>query len=301
MATALPANIFGGSLPKSTNIVEFKAGKLYRDGSMLKPDPRRGLVYLYKSDDGLLHFVWKDRKTNAVEDDLIVFPMEANFVPVTQSKGRVFMLKFESSSAKHFFWMQEPSADKDTSFVTKVNEAISGEAADESATASPTSDDVPMETAPSPAAPAAPMTTPSTTAPATSSAAAAAPSGATQDQLNQIRDIIAGMTVPPGAEDVDLSEVFTAEKLTPVIENPVALAALFPHLPEGAPRTKAEVSEVVRSPQFKQQLRRLQAAIRSGQLGPFLQTIGLDPNVATVRDFLKGIQGKMDQSKMDES
>ncbi|KXS19251.1 adhesion regulating molecule [Gonapodya prolifera JEL478] len=320
MSAPLPANVFAAAAaPKSSNIVEFKAGKLFRDGSMVKPDPRRGLIYLYKSDDGLLHFVWKDRKTNAIEDDWIVFPMEATFMAVTQSKSRVFMLKFESSSAKHFYWMQEPSSEKDTSVVAKINQAINGESGDEDVSpGSSDSSDIPMVSAPSTAPPEPPVATPSSAA-----GPGAAAGGAAQNQLQQIRDLIAGITVPQGMEDVELSDAFSAEKVSPVLENSAALQALFPHLPDDAPRTKEEVAEVVRSPQFKQQLRRLQAAsksamfrfsrdiqtfpgysrvylVRTGQLGPLLQSIGLDPNLATVRDFLKSIQEKMD-NKMDES
>lgn len=32
----------------SKNLVEFRAGKLFRDGNMVKPDNRKGLVYVYE-------------------------------------------------------------------------------------------------------------------------------------------------------------------------------------------------------------------------------------------------------------
>jgi len=61
-----------------------------------------------------------------VEDDLIIFPEDAEFLRVTQCKeeARVFLLKFKASSRKLFFWMQEPKFDGDGERVTKVNEAI---------------------------------------------------------------------------------------------------------------------------------------------------------------------------------
>jgi hypothetical protein len=57
--------------------------------------------------------------------DLLIFPEEAEFLKVEQSKDRVFVLAFKSSSQKHFFWMQEPQGDKDEEFCSKINKAIS--------------------------------------------------------------------------------------------------------------------------------------------------------------------------------
>jgi hypothetical protein len=37
-------------------------------GNMVHPDKRKGLVYIYQSEDGLTHFCWKDRTSAVVED-----------------------------------------------------------------------------------------------------------------------------------------------------------------------------------------------------------------------------------------
>jgi len=123
------ALLFGGSgssrnQPKS--LVEFRAGKMSLKGNMVHPDKRKGLVYIYQSDDNLTHFCWKDRKTGTVEDDLIVFPDDCEYKKVTQCKegSRVFLLKFKASARKLFFWMQEPKSDSDDDFVWKVNDAL---------------------------------------------------------------------------------------------------------------------------------------------------------------------------------
>ncbi len=54
---------------QNKNLVEFRAGKMFMShGNMVHPDTRKGLVYVYQSADGLMHFCWKDRTSGAVED-----------------------------------------------------------------------------------------------------------------------------------------------------------------------------------------------------------------------------------------
>lgn len=63
-------------------------------GKMVHPDTRKGLLYVYQAEDGLIHFCWKNRTTNKVEDDLIIFPDDCEFKRVEQCKtGRVYLLK----------------------------------------------------------------------------------------------------------------------------------------------------------------------------------------------------------------
>ena len=52
----------------SKNLVEFRAGKMTLKGTTVTPDKRKGLVYIYQSEDSLMHFCWKDRGTGTVED-----------------------------------------------------------------------------------------------------------------------------------------------------------------------------------------------------------------------------------------
>lgn len=118
--------IFGNSSSgNSGHLVEFRAGRMNMVGKMVHPDQRKGLVYLYQSDDQLIHFCWKDRTTNTVEDDLIIFPDDCEFKKVEQCKtGRVFLLKFKSSNRKLFFWMQEPKNDKDDEWCRRINDVM---------------------------------------------------------------------------------------------------------------------------------------------------------------------------------
>merc|ERR1712004_592018 len=78
-----------------------------------------------QGDDQLMHFKWKDRSSGNIEDDLIIFPDDVEFKKVSQcTTGRVFLLKFKSTTRKLFFWMQEPKSDKDEEFCKKVNDYL---------------------------------------------------------------------------------------------------------------------------------------------------------------------------------
>lgn len=120
--------LFGGSNARSQNknLVEFKAGKMTVKGKMVHADKRKGLVYVYQSsEDQLMHLCWKDRSTGVIEDDLIIFPDDIEYVHVPQcTTGRVYVLKFKSSNRKMFFWMQEAKVEKDEDFCNKLNEFL---------------------------------------------------------------------------------------------------------------------------------------------------------------------------------
>ncbi|RDD42111.1 Proteasomal ubiquitin receptor ADRM1 [Trichoplax sp. H2] len=128
-------NLFGNlgqnmRLPQHRNLVEFKAGKMTMTGKLVKPDQRKGLLYVFQGDDSLMHFCWKDRTTGKVDDDLIIFPEDVNFSRVTQcTTGRVYVLKFRNSARKLFFWMQDIKTDKDEVNCNKVNEVLNNPSA----------------------------------------------------------------------------------------------------------------------------------------------------------------------------
>ncbi|KAG0307465.1 hypothetical protein BGZ97_000379 [Linnemannia gamsii] len=107
-------------------LLQFKAGRCFRDGNTntVKPDATKGLVYM-EEEDGLLHFFWRNRTTNAVEDDLILFPGDAELLKVDEcTTGRVLVLKFKSSSQKLFFWLQESNPDRDQIVLQQANTLI---------------------------------------------------------------------------------------------------------------------------------------------------------------------------------
>ena len=65
-SNALFASSNSRNQPK--HLVEFKAGKMYMKENVVHPDKRKGLLYVYQSDDALMHFCWKDRTSGVVED-----------------------------------------------------------------------------------------------------------------------------------------------------------------------------------------------------------------------------------------
>ncbi|KAI1118758.1 proteasome complex subunit Rpn13 ubiquitin receptor-domain-containing protein [Nemania sp. NC0429] len=99
-------------------VLTFKAGKCDIDTSSkpykVSPLPDRGYIYLYFDDD-LLHFCWRQRSAppDAPELDLVMVPTDGHFTPYEApqgsssiTNGRIFVLKFLSSSTRHLFWLQ---------------------------------------------------------------------------------------------------------------------------------------------------------------------------------------------------
>jgi len=62
--------LFGntGGRSQSKNLVEFRAGKMTMKGRTVYPDKRKGMVYIYQSDDSLMHFCWRERSKSTAED-----------------------------------------------------------------------------------------------------------------------------------------------------------------------------------------------------------------------------------------
>lgn len=81
----------------------------------MKPKPTPGYVYLY-SEDELVHFCWRPRSASLDEPelDLVMIPSDGSFTPYkpggkVATNGRIFVLKFSSSSQRYLFWMQSHS------------------------------------------------------------------------------------------------------------------------------------------------------------------------------------------------
>jgi len=83
--------------------------------------------------------------------DLILFPGDATFAPVSNAR-RVYVLRFTSSSARHFYWMQDVVDDQDSRRASRVNALIDDPSASEDTPAASQSQDTDMSSASAPAA-----------------------------------------------------------------------------------------------------------------------------------------------------
>ncbi|KAF9335570.1 Squalene epoxidase [Podila minutissima] len=299
-----PALLLREPMASTSTLLEFKAGRCFRQEgtNTVKPDPAKGLVYVEEQDE-LLHFFWKNRTTGEVEDDLILFPGDAEMVSVPQcTTGRVLMLQFKSSSQKLFYWLQERKTDRDEVILHQTNALIQQSAEDDEDDIQ-MDEDVTMETEETPPAPIAPSAAFAPANPGSSSGGGGGGGGAlTSQQMDQLRNVLAGIQVPQAAprSNLRLDHVLTSGSIAPLLNNPAICAALFPHLPESVERTPEEIQAIVRAPQFSQALVSLSTALESGQLGPLLRQFGLGENAgAGVEGFLSAIeeQAKNDQAK----
>jgi len=296
---SLPINLFN-TQQTSRHLLEFRAGKMFREGNMVKPDTRKGLIYLNQSpEDSLMHFYWKDRSTNKVEDDLIIFPYEAEFSKVKQSKDRVYILKFQSSSQKLFFWMQEPKADKDEELCKKVNDIINNVHSDDKSDVMDYNQELLNALSESYQQSKDEASESKNNNEAGSSDTKKSITKFSKDQLKEITEILTNIQVPEESKDVKLQDTLTPEVISPLLQDHEVCSALFPNL-----SYNQSAEEVLKSSQFIQSINSLTHALRTGALNSLIAELGLDSSISAsdgdVVAFLRAIQKKQDDS-MDES
>lgn len=125
----MSTNLFAQARQRTSGaLVEFKAGRMYVEQGMVKPDKRKGKIVMIRGDDGLLHFQWRLRDDkNTLIDDLILFPEEAKWKRVDKiQKSRIYYLDFIGTNRQVFFWLQEPKEDEDEAIAKKINELLEG-------------------------------------------------------------------------------------------------------------------------------------------------------------------------------
>ncbi|KAH6912538.1 proteasome complex subunit Rpn13 ubiquitin receptor-domain-containing protein [Coprinopsis sp. MPI-PUGE-AT-0042] len=292
----------------SETLLAFKAGRAFRRGSTnhVDSDPTKGAVLLTNGDDGLLHFIWKNRSTGENEEDLILFPTDATFSKVTQSNGRVYVLKFSSSNQRHFFWMQNAASQRDEEFAKNLNGLLQDpdyelewnvEIQDTSAQGL-----------------AARGSTTGGASDSSSSTQPASSSSGGQDNaefLAQMRRLLQNPGAARGtaaqaesdADALELTDILTPANLRPLFDNhPDLVSTLFPHLPSDlpVPPSPEVLQRVVNSPQFRSAAATLDRGLRTGLLGGLVRQLGLPEEAGLgIAPFLKAIQEKADRENRE--
>ncbi|KAJ8502908.1 hypothetical protein ONZ45_g11324 [Pleurotus djamor] len=270
-------------------LLAFKAGRAFRrEGTnIVEPSPEKGAVILTNGEDGLLHFVWKNRSTNEIGEDLILFPTDASFVKVPQAtSGRVYVLKFSSSDQRHFVihnadfrpqslssGMQDASSQRDAEFVDNLNGLLQDPEHTLVWGNTNTSD-----SSQSPAS--------------TSTQGSARVPQATPEQLAQLDRIMQSLASggsQSAAPELSLSDILTPSNLMPLFtSHPELIPSLFPHLPPDLPvPPSAEALQRI----VKSSVASLDQALRTGMLAGLVRGLGLPEEAGTsVAAFLRAIQ-----------
>lgn len=281
-------------------MLEFRAGKMSLEEKRVVPDTRKGLIRIGRGEEGLVHFQWLDRMQNIVELDQIIFPDEAAFERVTQSSGRVYILKFSSDDRKFFFWMQEPQSDGDSQLCNSVNSCINrpidmlGEDEAEASVpmhVSEVSEDTAEDDISSRAGNLVDQNMTGESAEVTSSAGPV--------QLADLQRILRSIQPTGDIEDPDaglgLGDILKPELVLPLIETFPFEEKLASYLPEG-PWTPESVVQLLQSAPFRQQVETFTHVLRTGQID--LAQFGIDPSKYkfTVRSFLEALEDSVAKS-----
>ncbi|VAH07466.1 unnamed protein product [Triticum turgidum subsp. durum] len=253
---------------------EFRAGKMSLEGTRVIPDTRKGLVRIGR--------------------DQIVFPDEAVFEKVTESSGRVYILKFRHDNRKFFLWMQETNADGDSQICRQVNayinrpldgDAISIEA--EMSHEDTADDDISSR--------AGNLVDQSMTA----DMAGEVTSAAGPVRLSDLQRILSSIQPSDAMADPDaglrLGDILKPELILPLIET-LPIEQLASHLPEGS-WTASDILELLQSPPLRQQLDAFTHVLQTGQID--LAQFGVDPNKFTVASFLEALEDSVAKACTD--
>ncbi|KAL2912773.1 adhesion regulating molecule 1 [Polyrhizophydium stewartii] len=202
-------------------------------------DPRRGMLLLV---------VTQDRTEGVIKEDTVVFPGDARLVHATQcTSGLVFVLRFATSSVRKFFWIQEPHRDKAFSIISRFNMLLDNPHVAEEAYQIRS-----VETDP-----------------------------AFVSQLDDLRTMldsvnVSGADSPSVSDDeTDFTAILNPELVAPLLNNAQVAGVLFPGLPvQSGPWSNHQIAAVIASREFRNAVRSLRAAARSGAIEAIMQELG---------------------------
>ncbi|KAH7102274.1 adhesion regulating molecule [Auriculariales sp. MPI-PUGE-AT-0066] len=264
--------------------VVVRAGRCFRrdNTSWVDPQPEKGVIIVQPTDEGLIQWQWASRTTNEVHEDLLIFPTDTNFEKVDQSReGHVFSLSFASSDQRHFYWFQDSTEARYSTYVSNINGLLQD----------PTFE------------PVNPASIPSASAPSSSAPAAAPAPGANNEAYQRLREILmsggargggggGGGAAGRAAPSVTLSDLLTPTNLAPIFAQPELARSVFPHLPTDMPFPPSEdvLRQVISSAQFRSAVAELDRALSTGLLGDLVRGLGLPESAGTgVEAFIRAV------------
>ena len=319
---------------------EAKSGKssISYDVSAIKS---RGVLTVSASDEvdaskgESVTIAWKERSRRGAgtegggvkEKKITVFlnQVDASFsrVETGNEKDRVYLLqlnakKNESPPERHFFWMQEPNGSNDAALARGINKLLGNETEPEKPETKTQEAGSSSANASSASAGAiqlgalsdilSSMGLPDAGAPpAAPSAPAASSSSASSLSAQDIQQVISGLAgtirrkrSPP------ISEILTADDITPLLDDPEVQEVLLGLLPE-ARRTKEELYDVVRSPQLQRAMHVLSSALQSDNFNTMMANFNLDTKAGAealaagdgIGAFLQALQVDADGGKAE--
>ena len=259
----------GGSMPSNEVLVEIKAGKMFYDGKKVTPDKKRGTIKIIRDFQGVKSFQWIEAGANNPFQNIMIFPGDAKFVKVKQSKDRVYLLELLHSKHRHFFWFQEKDETEDAERCKKIHNWING-----------IEGDITME-------PVKETTraTKSADGPSTRISSTTQPPnpGTTQNYNDLLASFLSQSNMSKMAEGLkkpscpSLNSVVSSDAKNKVLEDEKAWERLYEHCPDNQHDING-LKESIHSPQLKHAMSSLEAAIESGQGHILLRQMGIDPN-----------------------
>lgn len=269
---------------QTKTIVEFSAGILTQKGTTVTADERKGKLTLLQGEDGNLHLQWTLRPSGSLVLDLILFPKSATWEPVPECKdGRVFLLQFKSSpSNRRFFWMQEPTDEKDKEYMKKINDTIGNPPLQDNSLAGLMGGD--FQSMLGAGADRRPATSPATLSGSSVASAADAPSAAPASGSNAESEAMAASFASLAQQLQDqtqtgLNDILNSDRIDAALDDAM-IERLVTHLPSSQ-QTAHDLRETLRSPQFQQTAGRLSSILNSSQFPALMASLSL-PHTGTI-------------------
>jgi len=108
-------------------LAELKCGRMTfnSETSLVSPDPEKGVLYVKKSVDNLIHLCWKNRKSSVAAEDWTVFEGDTSVRFIKElPEHRVFFIKFTATGKRMFYWLQHADQDEDEKLMKQLNMAL---------------------------------------------------------------------------------------------------------------------------------------------------------------------------------